>query len=37
MFLILLFPYPTSKLKIALFTQKEFDKQLEHDFIISNK
>jgi len=32
-----LFSYPISKPKIVLFTQKEFDKQLELDFKISNK
>jgi len=28
------FPYTTSKDKIALSTQIEFDQQLEHDFMI---
>jgi len=30
----LFFPYTTSKSKIALSTQREFDQQLEHDFMI---
>jgi len=30
----LFFPYTTSKAKIALSTQREFDEQLEHDFMI---
>jgi len=30
----LFFPYTTSKAKIVLSTQREFDQQLEHDFMI---
>jgi len=33
----LFYPYTASIPKIVLFTQEEFDQQLEHELMISNR